>query len=181
MIENKFDVSAYCQDSLVTSFDHLTSIEFALFSLIRPALKIATRSFFIERQDLTFSRILSQLNDETPITPTQNESTSSENNRTFFQRLVYFLTVGIPLALLVGILAGLIHFVKTVFNDILNIISILKKFYIMSRADIRFYSGIKSTKRLEQIRRDLFCFVFRKSGFTSDSRSCGRRCCQQRT
>jgi len=76
MIGNKFDVRAYCQQSLVDALYHLLSIKFALIS---PALKIIARSLFAQPE------------------------------LSFHERLIYFFTIGIPLSILVGILAGTIH------------------------------------------------------------------------
>jgi hypothetical protein len=143
MIGNKFDVSAYCLEPLATAIDHLTSIKFALFSLIRPALKIAARSLFIENETITISNILSHLNTDTPIAEPPPEAPPQRPKRSFSQRLTYFFTVGIPLAIIVGIIAGILGFLKAVANDAVTVMTIGSKLYAMSQSDVKFYKGRK--------------------------------------
>lgn len=144
MIGNRFDVSAYCVEPLVQAIDHLTSIKFALFALIRPALKIAARSLFIENENITISNILSHLNAETPITEPPPEARPQRPKRSFLQRITHFFTVGIPLAIFVGILAGILNFIKALANDIVTLVSIASKLYSMSQSDAKFYKGTKT-------------------------------------
>jgi hypothetical protein len=141
MIGNKFDVSAYCQEPLVVALDHLTSVKFALFSLIRPALKITARSLFIEDETITVSNILSHLNTDEPIAAPPPEALPQRPKRSFSQRLIHFFTVGIPLAIIVGILAGILHFIKAVFNDLTTVITIGSTLYSRSQSDVKFYKG----------------------------------------
>ncbi|UJR26008.1 hypothetical protein I4U23_007354 [Adineta vaga] len=139
MVGNRFDVSAYCQEPLVTALDHLTSVKFALFALIRPALKIAARSLFVEHETITVSNILSQLNSDAPIASPPPEAPPQRPKRSFGQRLIHFFTVGIPLAILVGLLAGILHFVKAVSNDLVTVMKLGSKLYSMSQEDVKFY------------------------------------------
>jgi len=141
MINNRFDVSAYCLEPLVSALDHLTSIKFALFSLIRPALKITARSLFIEDETITVSNILSHLNTDEPIAAPPPEALPQRPKRSFSQRLIHFFTVGIPLAIIVGILAGILHFIKAVFNDLTTVITIGSTLYSRSQSDVKFYKG----------------------------------------
>ncbi len=141
MIGNKFDVSAYCQEPLVNALDHLSSVKFALFALIRPALKIAARSLFVENENITVSNILSHLNAETPIAEAPPEAQPQRPKRSFSQRLTHFFTVGIPLAIIIGILAGILNFIKTISNDLVTVVSIGSKLYSMSQSDVKFYKG----------------------------------------
>jgi hypothetical protein len=147
MVGNKFDVSAYCQEPLVTALDHLSSVKFALFSLIRPALKIAARSLFVENETITFSNILLHLNSDAPIAEPPPEARPQRPKRSFSQRLTHFFTVGIPLAIIVGILAGILGFIKAVINDIVTVLTIGSKLYSMSQSDVKFYKGRKNKKR----------------------------------
>lgn len=142
MINNRFDVSAYCVESLVSAIDHLTSVKFALFALVRPALKIAARSLFVENETITVSNILSHLNSPTPVTEPPPEAPPQRPKRSFSQRVTHFFTVGIPLAILVGILAGIFNFVKTMATDISTVITTGTKLYSMSQSDVKFYKGI---------------------------------------
>jgi hypothetical protein len=146
MIGSKFDVSAYCQEPLVAALDHLTSVKFALFSLIRPALKIAARSLFVEHETITASNILSHLNSDAPIASPPPEAQPQRPKRSFPQRLIHFFTVGIPLAIIVGILAGILHFIKTVSNDLVTVFTIGTRLYTMSQRDVKFYKGNKKKK-----------------------------------
>ncbi|CAF1275751.1 unnamed protein product [Adineta steineri] len=139
MVGNKFDVSAYCVEPLVAALDHLTSVKFALFSLIRPALKIAARSLFIEDETITVSNILSHLNSDEPIGAPPPEAQRQRPKRSLGQRLIHFFTVGIPLAIIIGILAGILHFIKAVANDLTTVISVGSKLYSMSQRDVQFY------------------------------------------
>ena len=141
MINNKFDVSAYCQESLVASLDHLSSVKFALFALVRPALRIAARSLFIEHENITVSNILSHLNSDTPIASAPPEAPPQRPKRSFGQRIVHFFTVGIPLAIFVGILAGILHFVKTILSDLVTVVKVGARLYSMSQEDVKFYKG----------------------------------------
>lgn len=168
MINNKFDVSAYCQEPLVAALDHLSSVKFALFALIRPALKIAARSLFIEHENITFSNILSHLNSEEPIAAPPPEARPQRPKRSFGQRLVHFFTVGIPLAIVVGLLAGILHFVKTIASDIATVVTVGSRLYSMSQQDVKFYKGESLVLRL----RLLFHFDSRKSSFTSAEKRC---------
>jgi hypothetical protein len=146
MVGNKFDVSAYCQEPLVAALDHLSSVKFALLSLIRPALKIAARSLFVENETITVSNILSHLNSDAPIASPPPEAHPQRPKRSFSQRIIHFFTVGIPLAIIVGLLAGILHFAKTV-NAMSNFIKV---------------------KKLEHLLLTKICFfVFRKSKITS--------------
>jgi len=139
MVGNKFDVSAYCQQSLVDALDHLTSVKFALFALIRPALKIAARSLFVEHETITVSNILLHLNAETPIAEAPPEAQPQRPKRSLGQRLKHFFTVGIPLAILVGILAGILHFIRAVSGDIATVFNVGSRLYSMVRGDAKFY------------------------------------------
>lgn len=139
MVNNKFDVSAYCQEPLVVALDHLSSVKFALFSLIRPALKIAARSLFIEHENVTISNILSHLNSDTPIDSPPPEARPQRPKRSFGQRIVHFFTVGIPLAIFVGIIAGILHFVKTIATDLVTVVTVGARLYSMSQEDVKFY------------------------------------------
>ncbi|CAF0768419.1 unnamed protein product [Adineta ricciae] len=139
MVGNRFDVSAYCQEQLVVALDHLTSVKFALFALIRPALKIAARSLFIENESITVSNILSHLNSEAPIASPPPEAQPQRPKRSFVQRIIHFFTVGIPLAIFVGIIAGILHFIKTVSSDLVTVLSLGSKLYSMSQEDVKFY------------------------------------------
>jgi small-conductance mechanosensitive channel len=143
MIGNKFDVSAYCLEPLVTAIDHLTSVKFALFSLVRPALKIAARSLFVEDETITIWNILSHLNSDTPIAEPPPEALPQRPKRSFSQRLTHFFTVGIPLAIIVGILAGILGFLKAVTNDLMTVMTICARLYSMSQSDVKFYKGRK--------------------------------------
>lgn len=143
MVGNKFDVSAYCVEPLVTAIDHLTSVKFALFSLVRPALKIAARSLFVEDETITISNILLHLNSDTPIAEPPPEAPPQRPRRSFSQRLKHFFTVGIPLAIIVGILAGILGFIKAVANDVVTVITMGSKLYSMSQSDVKFYKGRK--------------------------------------
>jgi hypothetical protein len=164
MVGNKFDVSAYCQEPLVAALDHLSSVKFAVFSLIRPALKIAARSLFVEHETITVSNILSHLNSDAPIASAPPEAQPQRPKRSFSQRIIHFFTVGIPLAILVGLLAGILHFIKAVSSDIATVFTVGSRLYSMSQKDVKFYKG------------NTFCFItyrlssflfFRKSAITS--------------
>ncbi|CAF0872666.1 unnamed protein product [Rotaria sordida] len=139
MIGDRFDVSAYCREPLVAALDHLSSVKFAVFSLVRPALKIAARSLFIEDETITFSNILSHLNSDTPITAPPPEAQPQRPKRSFSQRVIHFFTVGIPLAIIVGILAGLLHLIKNFSHDITTVITNVNQLYSMSQRDVKFY------------------------------------------
>lgn len=141
MINNRFDVSAYCLEPLVSAIDHLTSVKFALFALIRPALKIAARSLFVENETITISNILSHLNSDTPIAEPPPEAPPQRPKRSFGQRITHFFTVGIPLAIIVGILAGIMTFLKTVATDLTTVMTAGTKLYSMSQEDVKFYKG----------------------------------------
>ena len=143
MIGNRFDVSAYCLEPLASAIDHLTSIKFALFSLVRPALKIAARSLFIENETITISNILSHLNSDTPIAEPPPEAPPQRPKRSFSQRITHFFTVGIPLAIIVGIIAGVLGFIKAVANDVATVLTIGTRLYSMSQKDVNFYKGRK--------------------------------------
>lgn len=147
MVGNKFDVSAYCQEPLVIALDHLSSIKFAVFSLIRPALKISARSLFIENEELTFSNIISHLNSDTPIAAPPPEARQQRPKRTLFQRLGHFIFVGIPLAIFVGLIAGILNFVRSVTNDLITVITHITKLYSMCQGDIKFYKGKKQREK----------------------------------
>src|SRR5579871_6068841 len=103
MIGNKFDVSAYCQQPLVDALDHLSSIKFALYVLIRPALKIAARSLFVEYHSITIWNILSYLNTDTPIVSAPPDAQPRRLKRSLYERLIHFFTIGYPLAIFLGI------------------------------------------------------------------------------
>ncbi|CAF0723533.1 unnamed protein product [Rotaria sp. Silwood1] len=139
MIGDKFDVSAYCREPLVTALDHLSSVKFAVFSLVRPALKITARSLFIEDETITFSNILSHLNSDTPISAPPPEAQPQRPKRSFPQRLIHFVTVGIPLAIIVGILAGILHLIKIFSSDVTTVITNVSQLYSMSQRDVKFY------------------------------------------
>jgi len=141
MVGNKFDVSAYCQEPLVTALDHLSSVKFALYSLIRPALKIAARSLFIENETINFSNILLHLNTDTPVTDPPPEARPQRPKRSFSERLIHFFTIGIPLAILVGIIAGILNFIKVISNDLITVFTIGTQLYSMSERDVKFYKG----------------------------------------
>jgi hypothetical protein len=143
MVGNKFDVSAYCQEPLVAALDHLSSVKFALLSLIRPALKIAARSLFVENETITVSNILSHLNSDAPIASPPPEAHPQRPKRSFSQRIIHFFTVGIPLAIIVGLLAGILHFAKTVSKDLGTVFTVGTKLYSMSQRDVKFYKGKK--------------------------------------
>lgn len=158
MVGNKFDVSAYCQESLVVALDHLSSVKFALFSLVRPALKIAARSLFVEHENITVSNILSHLNSDTPIAEPPPEARPQRPKRSFGQRLTHFFTVGIPLAIIVGILAGVLNFLKSVASDVTTVYTVGSRLYSMSQKDVKFYKG---TARLSLFHNDLHSGLFR--------------------
>lgn len=149
MVGDKFDVSAYCQQPLVVSLDHISSVKFAVFSLIRPALKISARSLFIDDKTITFSNILSHLNSDSSISSPPPEAEPQRPKRSFVQRVIHFLTVGIPLAIIVGLVAGILSFVKNIFNDLTTIFNLGYKLYTMSQQDVQFYKGkIKNKTKL---------------------------------
>ena len=158
MIGNKFDVSAYCQEPLFAALDHLSSVKFALFALIRPALKIAARSLFVENETITFSNILSHLNSDTPIASPPPQAQPQRPKRSFPQRIIHFFTVGIPLAIFVGIIAGILSFIKTISNDLVTVFTIGSKLYSMSERDVKFYKGIEENLSLEKKYKLIFCF-----------------------
>ncbi|CAF0735944.1 unnamed protein product [Didymodactylos carnosus] len=139
MVNNRFDLTPYCQRALVDSLDRLTSVKFALFSLVRPALKIAARSLFIENEEINISNILSHLNSNTPVTSPPPEAPPQRPKRSFGQRIIHFFTVGIPLAILVGLIAGVMHFVKSVSQDLLTVFTIGSEMYRMARFDGQYY------------------------------------------
>ena len=141
MINNRFDVSAYCLEPLVAAMDHLTSVKFALFALVRPALKIAARSLFVENETINISNILSHLNSETPIAEPPPEATPQRPKRSLSQRVTHFFTVGIPLSIIVGILAGILGFLKTVATDLATVMTAGTKLYSMSQSDVKYYKG----------------------------------------
>lgn len=158
MIGNKFDVSAYCHEPLVNALDHLSSVKFALFSLARPALKIAARSLFVEHETITVSNILSHLNTDEPIAAPPPEAQPQRPKRSFSQRLIHFFTVGIPLAIIIGILAGILHFIKTISNDLITVVTIGSRLYSMSQKDVKFYKGKSLCLLMNLIIR--MCFFF---------------------
>jgi len=140
MVGNRFDVSAYCQEPLVTALDQLTSVKFAFISLVRPALKIAARSLFVEDERITISNRLLHSNSDIPIATPPPEARPQRPKRSFFQRLIYFFTVGIPLAIIVGLLAGIVHFIKKVSADLVTVVTIGSRLYSMSKSDVKFYN-----------------------------------------
>lgn len=161
MSGNKFDVSAYCQEPLVAAMDHLSSVKFALFALIRPALKIAARSLFIENESITISNILSHLNTDTPIASPPPEARPQRQKRSFTERLVHFFTVGVPLAILVGLLAGILQFVKTIFSDIATVFNVGFRLYSMSQEDVKYYKGKQQRSQDLAVSQVLIAFDFR--------------------
>jgi hypothetical protein len=93
------------------------------------------------------SNILLHLNSDTPIAEPPPEAQPQRPKRSFSQRLTHFFTVGIPLAIIVGILAGILGFIKAVINDIVTVLTIGSKLYSMSQSDVKFYKGRKNKKR----------------------------------
>ncbi|CAM4744977.1 unnamed protein product [Rotaria magnacalcarata] len=143
MVDDEFEVSAYCDEPLVASLDHLSSIKFAVLAMTRPGLNIAARSCFVKDSDITLSNLLSNLHSETPIAaaaPPPESAHSQQINRSLFQRLMYFIFIGIPFAISIGLLVGIIQFVRTIVNDIATVFIILCQLHSMSQSDIKFYS-----------------------------------------
>ncbi|CAF3900787.1 unnamed protein product, partial [Rotaria magnacalcarata] len=142
MVDDEFEVSAYCDEPLVASLDHLSSIKFAVLAMTRPGLNIAARSCFVKDSDITLSNLLSNLHSETPIAaapPPPESAHSQQINRSLFQRLMYFIFIGIPFAISIGLLVGIIQFVRTIVNDIATVFIILCQLHSMSQSDIKFY------------------------------------------
>ncbi|CAF2054890.1 unnamed protein product [Rotaria magnacalcarata] len=136
MVDDEFEVSAYCDEPLVASLDHLSSIKFAVLAMTRPGLNIAARSCFVKDSDITLSNLLSNLHSETPIAaaaPPPESAHSQQINRSLFQRLMYFIFIGIPFAISIGLLVGIIQFVRTIVNDIATVFIILCQLHSMSQ------------------------------------------------
>jgi small-conductance mechanosensitive channel len=106
-------------------------------------LKIAGRSLFVEHETISIANILSHLNTDGPITAPPPQAQAQRRKRSLGERVRHFLFVGIPLALIVGVLAGILHCLKSLFDNLTTIITACRRLYSMSEQDVRFYRGMK--------------------------------------
>jgi len=146
------DLSKYRQPELVAAIDRLTSFSYSLKLLMVPSLKIAWRSLIYQDADIRFQDLLSKLNGATSITTpprepgasaTENENKNKKENRSYSrslqERILHFLTVGLPLSILVGILYGVLNFISNMWNDVVIVWSLSNNLFNQAKSDLQYY------------------------------------------
>jgi len=150
------DLSKYKQPDLVAALDRLTSFTYAGTLLMKPAMKIMWRSAFYQDADVRLNELLSKLKGFSPITepPTEeqqeetkkaikkgeaNEAKKSQPKRGLAERIVHFFTVGLPLAIIVGLLYGVVNFMTCIWSDISTVASTSTALFNNAKEDLDYY------------------------------------------
>jgi len=157
MIDNgsKFDLSPYCKVGLIDSISRLTSISWAVKTVFRPASKIIWRSLFMDDAATNIQALFTALSTNSPVTevPLKSKSASKASGETIGPssvdtdkrswpvRIVHFVCIGIPLAILVGIVYGICNFIQGIVTNILNIISTIQQLATQLRDDASYYQA----------------------------------------
>jgi len=155
MIDNgqKFDLSPYCKVGLIDSVTRLTSIPWALKTILRPAGKIMWRSLFMDDAATNIGALFTALSlntpiDEVPLKRKSSTASSSQQSgsgshetqtRSWPARIVQFVFIGIPLAILVGLVYGICTFAQNVVTNVLNVVHTVQELYEQARADVEYY------------------------------------------
>jgi len=157
MIDNgqKFDLSPYCKVGLIDSVTRLTSIPWALKTILRPAGKIMWRSLFMDDAATNIGALFAALSTNTPInevplhrkssTASSSQQSGSGSNdvqtRSWPARIVQFVFIGIPLAILVGLVYGICTFIQNVVINVLNVIRTIQELCEQARDDVEYYKA----------------------------------------
>jgi hypothetical protein len=156
MIDNgtKFDVSPYCKVGLIDSVSRLTSVSWAAKTILRPAGKIMWRSLFLDDATGNVQALFTALSNNEPITdvPFKRKSAGSATSgfvpndldttkRSWPNRIVHFVFIGIPLAILVGLVYGLLNFVQGVMQNIITVLHTGQKLFEQARDDMAYYKS----------------------------------------
>jgi hypothetical protein len=153
MIDNgrKFDLSPYCKVGLIDSVTRLTSIPWALKTILRPAGKIMWRSLYMDDANANIGALFAALSTNTPIdeVPLKRKSATASappggsdlQTRSWPARIVQFVFIGIPLAILVGLVYGVCIFLQSLIKNILNVIQTVRQLYDQAREDVEYYKA----------------------------------------
>jgi len=149
------DLSKYRQPELVAAIDRLTSFSYSLKLLVQPSLKIAWRSLIYQDAEIRFQDLLSKLSGATKsiaIPPksevegiAQDENLNKKANRppapkrSLPERLMHFITVGLPLSILVGVLYGVMNFVMSMWSDVITIWTLSNNLFTQAKSDLQYY------------------------------------------
>jgi len=155
MIDNgrKFDVSPYCKVGLIDSVSRLTSISWAAKTILRPAGKIMWRSLFMDDAATNVKALFSALSTNEPITevPLKRKSSTSTpggfphdvdtSKRSWPDRIAHFVFIGIPLAILVGLVYGICNFLQGVVQNVMTMIHTVQKLLEQAHDDVSYYQA----------------------------------------
>jgi len=155
MVGQKFDLSPYCKVGLIDSVTRLTSVPWALKTILRPSGKIIWRSLYLDDASTNIGALFAALSTNTPIdeVPLQRKSSKAPgsqhigpgSNQTPIQnwpaRIVRFIFIGIPLAILVGLVYGICIFVQNVITNVLNVVHTIQTLFEQARDDVEYYKG----------------------------------------
>jgi len=158
MMDNgsKFDLSPYCKVGLIDSISRLTSVTWAFKTVFRPAGKIMWRSLFMDDAATNIQALFTALSTNSPVTevPLKSKSGSKSSSgdtlgpssvdtdkRSWPVRIVHFVCIGIPLAILVGVVYGICNFIQGIVTNILNIISTIQQLATQLRDDATYYQA----------------------------------------
>jgi len=149
MVNGRFDLSPYCQAGLIDSVSKVTSIQFALSTIFRPAARIVWRSLWYDDLSANVGAMLGALLSNQPVTDVQLRRKTRQTQeqlqkgtisvRTIGRRVAQFAFVGIPLACAVGLLFGIVNWLQSLFNCILTFVTICLQMYRNANDDVGYY------------------------------------------
>jgi len=132
------DLSKYRQPELVEALNRLTSFTYAGSLFVIPAIKIAMRSFW-KGSDVPMKELFAklggtELNHET-------EPPRVQVKQSLAQRMIHFIVVGLPLALLVGAAYGVLNLVTNIWSDVIKVSSITNTLFENAKSDLKQWSA----------------------------------------
>jgi hypothetical protein len=158
MVNNgqKLDLSPYCKVGLIDSISRLTSISWALKTILRPAGKIMWRSLFLDDAATNVQALFAALSTNTPINeiPLQKKVTAKNTQsngivpsdidtekRSWSVRIFQFIFIGIPLAIFVGLVYGICNFLQSIVTNLLTVFRTVQLLFTQLQEDATYYQA----------------------------------------
>jgi hypothetical protein len=140
----QLELSKYRNPAMLDAIDHLTSVPYQLKSLFWPSMKIAGRALW-NRNTMSVKELFADLSpnkteeEKQSIKEAEQHKREEVQQRALFSRVVYFVLVGIPSALLVGLVFGLLTFLGNLLKDIYTVSASGLSLFSQARQDIRYF------------------------------------------
>lgn len=129
------DLSKYRRPELVEAIDHLTSWPHAIKLLTFPALKIWWASLFVP-SPLSFLRVFKQLSGVLSITSVAEPPAQKPS---LISRIFRFIFVGFPLAILVGLIYGVLNVIYSYLMDVMKVIRVSATMFAEAKGDLQYF------------------------------------------